>query len=470
MDKISQRRKALRKKHRKEQAIQLAFLSASLLLLTWLLSQVLVAQSVEFPNPKLKQAVRNKLGPGIITKTSITKIRSLNLASKGFEDMVGIESLWNLRTLYLSGNNLQDLTPLAGLKHLKRLYLANNNIHSLQGLEELTNLEYLDLSGNVVRDLKPLQNLTQLKELNLNYNGIPSLEAINISAMQGSNLQILRLRDNYQIQDDGRVTYLNDVAGVQALPNLRRLDLRFNNVQDLAPITQLKKLEHLDLRENGLSDIDELAKINTLRKLNLRGNQLQEISPLRSLTNLSYLNLHSNISIKTIEPIQTLTRMDTLIVRNIPIGDEVRHLANMPRLTRANLQNCSITDPQVLIDLIEQGALQDGKKRSQRAELNLLDNDIQYRDLAQYSKLRDYWDNISLKAPFQLPRPTNDLMPALSHTPGFYDDPFDLKITCDKPNVRILYTLDGSEPDVDNLDGNGKPYYVNYYNPVPGTP
>ncbi len=33
-----------------------------------------------------------------------------------------------------------------------------------------------------------------------------------------------------------------------------------------------------------------------------------------------------------------------------------------------------------------------------------------------------------------------------SHARGFYDEPFDLWIACDTPDVAILYTLDGSEP------------------------
>jgi hypothetical protein len=37
-----------------------------------------------------------------------------------------------------------------------------------------------------------------------------------------------------------------------------------------------------------------------------------------------------------------------------------------------------------------------------------------------------------------------------SHERGFYDDPFDLTIVCEAPDAHIRYTLDGSEPSLEN--------------------
>lgn len=43
--------------------------------------------------------------------------------------------------------------------------------------------------------------------------------------------------------------------------------------------------------------------------------------------------------------------------------------------------------------------------------------------------------------------------PSFSHDSGFYDQPFDLVLTHPYPGVQIFYTLDGSIPDPDKLDG-----------------
>ncbi|MBX2963337.1 MAG: CotH kinase family protein [Cyclobacteriaceae bacterium] len=58
--------------------------------------------------------------------------------------------------------------------------------------------------------------------------------------------------------------------------------------------------------------------------------------------------------------------------------------------------------------------------------------------------------------------------PVFSHGGGFYNTTFDLSITAD-PEVTILYTLDGSEPDEANLAGTTYTY-KNQYPHFPGNP
>jgi PKD repeat protein len=59
--------------------------------------------------------------------------------------------------------------------------------------------------------------------------------------------------------------------------------------------------------------------------------------------------------------------------------------------------------------------------------------------------------------------------PIFSHEAGFYTDSFSLTISHPDPDVIIIYTLDGSEPDTANL--NGKSYiYKNSYPVNPGNP
>lgn len=59
--------------------------------------------------------------------------------------------------------------------------------------------------------------------------------------------------------------------------------------------------------------------------------------------------------------------------------------------------------------------------------------------------------------------------PLFSHDSGFYDQPFDLVLTYPDPGVQIFYTLDGSIPDPDNLDGT-RYHYKNEYAAPPGPP
>lgn len=43
--------------------------------------------------------------------------------------------------------------------------------------------------------------------------------------------------------------------------------------------------------------------------------------------------------------------------------------------------------------------------------------------------------------------------PIFSNESGFYDKDFDLTISHKDPLVTIIYTIDGSEPDINNLNG-----------------
>ncbi len=59
--------------------------------------------------------------------------------------------------------------------------------------------------------------------------------------------------------------------------------------------------------------------------------------------------------------------------------------------------------------------------------------------------------------------------PAYSKMSGFYNEEFELKISHEDPDVTIVYTLDGSAPGLENLDGTTY-YYKNSYPQNPGDP
>ena len=52
--------------------------------------------------------------------------------------------------------------------------------------------------------------------------------------------------------------------------------------------------------------------------------------------------------------------------------------------------------------------------------------------------------------------------PVFSQKGGFYDESFLLKLSADNPNAKIYYTIDGSEPDPENLGGSVYEYKQSY--------
>lgn len=57
--------------------------------------------------------------------------------------------------------------------------------------------------------------------------------------------------------------------------------------------------------------------------------------------------------------------------------------------------------------------------------------------------------------------------PEFSHPSGYYDEPFLLSLSSETAGTTIVYTIDGSEPDIDNLSGTSY-QYVNQYPQNPG--
>ena len=54
--------------------------------------------------------------------------------------------------------------------------------------------------------------------------------------------------------------------------------------------------------------------------------------------------------------------------------------------------------------------------------------------------------------------------PVFSHNAGFYNTSVNLRITHTNPNINIIYTLDGSEPKLENVEGKTYQYLNSYPN------
>ena len=274
---------------------------------------------------------------------------------------------------------------------ISEIRLPDSAVASISGLEHFSKLNVLDLEDNRVSDLSPLARLSQLTELNLRNN---------------------------QVQD---------ISALTAVTSLRDLDLRGNNIEDIAALTRLTSLETLNLRENRVTDLQ----------------------PLKHLTRLQYLNLHSNENAAGVEHLSDLVNLETLILRDVAIGDKLHIIENMSRLKKINLRNTGITQTSSLAALMAHGALQDHPQLGIQAEVNLLEN----KGLAEphqnpSAPIRPYWDNITHKYPTHLPYAVSSVgLPVFSHESGFHQQAFWLEITHDDPNAVIYYTLDGSDPD-----------------------
>lgn len=84
---------------------------------------------------------------------------------------------------------------------------------------------------------------------------------------------------------------LRRLEGIEALVNLRMLDVSETLVTDITPLAHLTQLEALDLQNDGVEDITPLAHLTRLRWLRLKDNPVQDVSALSQLTRLERLDL-----------------------------------------------------------------------------------------------------------------------------------------------------------------------------------
>ncbi|TVQ35758.1 MAG: hypothetical protein EA384_15660 [Spirochaetaceae bacterium] len=300
---------------------------------------------------------------------------------------------------------------LADLERITRLDAEARGIVSLEGIERLANLEQLDLRGNRIADLTPLAALARLRQLDLRDNGIVDLESANLARLAVlPRLRELSLRHNRgpshpeSPQDHQRIS---DLTVLAAFTGLESLDLRDNHIRDIRPLSGLHRLVRLDLRDNRLhdSDLSALSGLSRLEYLNLRHSGISDLNGIEALRNLVYLNLHSNATIESVEPLSRLPRLQTLIVRNVPIGEQLEVFESLTALRRLNLRNCGIEDLTPLARLMQRGALQDDAQRGIYAEVDIRENLVTFFQEDGYAVLAPYWENVARRHPQELPPP-----------------------------------------------------------------
>ena len=363
---------------------------------------------------------------------------------------------------------------LSEVRKISSLNASLLNISSLEGLENLTRLEELNLESNRIKDLTPLHGLKKLSYVNLRNNNIIHLDSININALAGLPIRRLSLQHNNLEKENGIQLKLSDISSLKHLSHLEVLELRDNEISELSPLVNLHKLKKVDLRDNQVEDIVPLSKLINLKEINLRGNRIKDLSALSNLKNLTYLNVHSNHDVKSLEPIEKLTGLQTLILRNVPVGNTIRYIRNMVNLKRLNIANCKITDIGVLALLFSKGAFANelnkkdvgpnlnlSENKKTKSNLNLSENTFNWDSYDSLISVLNFKGEIDYQHYSWLPVQYKLDPVKYSHSGGFYSDAFDLTLAHKDSGVTIIYTLDGSEPELKQV--NSKDLYRRTY-------
>eukprot|EP00009_Paramoeba_aestuarina_P009841 CAMPEP_0201536932 /NCGR_PEP_ID=MMETSP0161_2-20130828/63352_1 /ASSEMBLY_ACC=CAM_ASM_000251 /TAXON_ID=180227 /ORGANISM="Neoparamoeba aestuarina, Strain SoJaBio B1-5/56/2" /LENGTH=354 /DNA_ID=CAMNT_0047942947 /DNA_START=187 /DNA_END=1251 /DNA_ORIENTATION=+ len=201
------------------------------------------------------------------------------------------------------------------------LDLTNNRLTKLEGLDEYTQLRRLDLRANQIEKIENLDKLEILEELDLYENHFTQIEGLNLP-----NLKYLDLSFN-QIRSLGEEPFAK-------LPKLRELYLVQNKIKEIGAGSLdclAGTLVTLEMGANRLKKIENLEKLINLRHLWLGKNKISEIENLNALTNLRVLSFQRNRITKISEGLKHLTKLEELYLSENGI-EEVENLSELKNL------------------------------------------------------------------------------------------------------------------------------------------
>lgn len=128
-------------------------------------------------------------GDGMISKTEIANVDTIEVTNSDIKDLTGMEEALNCKKIDL-GNNalLEDITALEKLVNVTSLNLASTSVKDVTALKQLTKLEYLNLEDSYVTE-KDKMSLLRLSDMSLTEGETKSQE-IQPKGLLGKEIEV----------------------------------------------------------------------------------------------------------------------------------------------------------------------------------------------------------------------------------------------------------------------------------------
>lgn len=207
--------------------------------------------------------------------------------------------------------------------------LDDSDSVDIEQLYKISSLDSINLSGNqYVMDLVPIEALRELKYLDISNTQIQELNPIsNITFLTHLNISNTITKDIQFIKYSDKLTYL---------------DISNTLIIDISELENLKSLTTLKAVETPIISFDVLNSFESLRFLNLKGNGFNNLSNIEELNQLVELDLSSNYLINfeflaQLEGLESINLQETNIVDMTPLKD-------LPNLKVVNINQTEVSD------------------------------------------------------------------------------------------------------------------------------
>ncbi|EOZ93645.1 Internalin A (LPXTG motif) [Indibacter alkaliphilus LW1] len=216
-----------------------------------------------------------------------------------------------------------------------KIGLSEEDSVTLDHLYKISSIDSINLAGNqYVVDLEPIEALRDLKYIDISNTRITELNPI-------SNVTFL--------------TYLNiantstkDIQFIKYSDKLTILDISNTEIQDLSELGSLKQLHTLKAEKTPIMSFGILNSFESLRYLYLKESGFNNIENINELKDLKYLDISNNYLIN-FEMLNTLESLEEINLQETNIVD-ISPLAELPNLKVININQTEISDISPLND------------------------------------------------------------------------------------------------------------------------
>lgn len=346
--------KDLEKSERRRKITKIATVAAAVLLCAgiggvWLYQQKMRPKVMKFANPKIEQAVRERLykPEGDILPEELEEVRSLILvhdmvfdswaemedykANYWYEldrvepspeqfDLSDLKYFTELNTLVLEYQNIEELPDLSHLP-LRRVSFAHNEIEDISALKECTGLEIVWLSDNPIEELDALRGMDKLESLDVAFTCVEDLTPVISDTLENLYCNHTEVTDYAFLAQctglkDVRVSdfTMKDAEYLAGLPGMENLSFFDSKVSSLLPFKEMENLKGLELAGNkSLTSLEGIEYLTELSYLGLSGTNVTELPQAFSLERLNVLELTAT-GVTDFTPLLNCPRLQILYV------------------------------------------------------------------------------------------------------------------------------------------------------------
>ncbi|MGY6744261.1 MAG: leucine-rich repeat domain-containing protein [Cecembia sp.] len=217
----------------------------------------------------------------------------------------------------------------------KKVGLAEEDSVSLDDLYKISAIDSINMAGNqFVIDLDAIEALRELKYIDISNTNIENLGPIsNVTFLTYLNIANTPTEDIQFIKFSDRLTHLN-ISGTR--------------VRDISELGNLNQLHTLEAVGTPIESFGVLNSFYALRHLNLRQSGFNNVENISELEHLEYLNISGNFLIN-FELLSELKSLEQVFLMETNFVD-LTPLAGLEKLRVVNINQTEVADLSPLND------------------------------------------------------------------------------------------------------------------------